>query len=356
MYSDAAYATLLGTLRAKLVAFKPGNRIFDEIVAPRDEVFARFRPIFSLEHLQALTREEFTQFLYFENNRHWTGLYRQGLKAADDMPNLRASLAILLDEARPIRERFGEAVSMVNGMGKGIATAILTVAYPDTYGVWNNTSETSLRQLGAWPEFDHGEGFGGRYEKVNNLLRRLSQDLGIDLWTLDAAWWKAVTFQDVPPGAAPQASTGAEPGLRFGLERQLEEFLLENWERTPIGEEWSIHSSEDDPEAGNQFPTDIGPIDILARHKDRPAWLVIELKRDQSSDQTVGQALRYMGWVRRHLAAAEETVEALIIAYRPDRATRYALLNVPNVRMMTYEIDFRLRDLDAVESPESVVA
>jgi len=49
MHSDAAYTTLLGTLRGKLVAFKPGNRIFDEIVAPRDEVFARFRPIFSLE-------------------------------------------------------------------------------------------------------------------------------------------------------------------------------------------------------------------------------------------------------------------------------------------------------------------
>src|SRR5262249_35976603 len=39
----------------------------------------------------------------------------------------------------------------------------------------------------------------------------------------------------------------------------------------------------------------------------RGRWLVIELKREQSTGQTVGQLLRYVGWVRRHLAGKEES-------------------------------------------------
>ncbi len=55
------------------------------------------------------------------------------------------------------------------GFGKGIATGILTVAYPEQFGVWNNTSEAALRQVGLWPNLLKGEGIGGRYEKINNL-------------------------------------------------------------------------------------------------------------------------------------------------------------------------------------------
>jgi len=342
MNAEHQHETVLGNLRAKLVGFKPGNKIFDEIVAPRDEVFAKYRPIFSLEHVPDLTREEFTGFLYFENNRHWSGLHRQGLRAAEDMGRLRESLLILLDETRPLADRFGEAIQMVHGMGKGTATAILTIAYPEQYGVWNNTSETGLRQLDAWPTFEKGANVGARYEKINSLLQRLSSDLDLDLWTLDAAWWFLAEPEHLPKGTE---GVVTEMVRRFGLERQLEEFLLENWGHTPLGMEWAIYTTEDDPEAGNQFPTDVGPIDILARHKREPRLLVVELKRNQSSDQTVGQVLRYMGWVSQHLAGEGDSVEALIIAHRPDKATRYALLMVPGVSMMTYEVDFRLEPL-----------
>ena len=58
-----------------------------------------------------------------------------------------------------------------------------------------------------------------------------------------------------------------------------------------------VFSTPDDPEAGNQYPTDVGRIDVLARHKTQPRFLVIELKRNQSTHQTIGQTLRYVGWV-----------------------------------------------------------
>src|SRR5438874_7604083 len=206
MKSEATYSQGLGDLRATLVRLKPGQPAYDEIVAPRDQVFAKYRPIFTLQHVASLMKDEFTSFLYFENNHHWSGLYRQGLGAASDMDRLRGSLGILLDENKPIRDRFPEALGMVSGFGKGIATAILTVAYPEKYGVWNNTSEAGLRQVGLWPNFERGERLGGRYEKINGLFLRLSSDLGIDLWTLDALWWFLLEPDQLPQsvGEAPQ--------------------------------------------------------------------------------------------------------------------------------------------------------
>jgi hypothetical protein len=343
MTSEVKYAKALSDLRVVLTQFKPGQKTYDELVARREQVFARYQPIFSSDHVPKLAKEEFTSFLYFENNRHWSGLYRTGLGAASDMNRLRQALGVLLDEVRALRERFPEALSMVTGLGKAIATGILTVAYPDKYGVWNNTSEAALRQVGLWPTLEKGAGSGGRYVKINGLLTRLGKDLGIDLWTLDALWWFLLEPERLPQ---PPSGEVVQAGEQFALERQLEDFLLENWDRTPLAKEWSIYSTPDDPEAGNQFPTDVGRIDILAVHKKRPAFLVVELKRNQSTDQTVGQALRYIGWVKKHLAKSGQSVEALIIAHGADKDAHYALSTLPNVRMMTYEVEFRLKELE----------
>jgi len=338
----------ISALRATLAKFRPGNPVYDEIVGTRDAVFARYRPIFSVGHIPSLTYDEFTSFLYFENNHHWSGLYRQGLGAATDMPLLRASLAVLLDESRPIRERFPEALGMVKGMGKAIATGILTVAYPDRYGVWNNTSEAAMRQAGIFPAFEKGDGPGGRYERINQVLLEIAGALEVDLWTLDALWWYILEADTLPPGAAaPSAPTPTVQGALsngFALERQLEAFLLENWASTPLASDWEVYQTTDDPEAGGQFPTDIGRIDILARHLREPHFLVIELKRNQTGDQTVGQALRYMGWVKQHLATNGEQVTGLIIARQAEKSLSYALAMTKDVRMMLYEVEFRLKE------------
>jgi hypothetical protein len=288
--------------------------------------------------------------MYFENNRHWSGLYRKGLQAAADMDTLRKALGILLDESKPIQERFPMALGMVGGLGKATATGILTVAYPDVYGVWNNTSEGALRKAGLWPHFlDKGEGVGARCTKINSLLTRLKSDLGTDFWTLDALWWSLLRPEDGPTLTTPEVPQAATEPLSqisggFVLERHLEGFLLENWDQTPLASEWAIYSTSEDPEAGNQFPTDVGPIDILAVHKTKPRFLVVELKRNQSSDQTVGQVLRYMGWVEKHLAKeAGRTVEGLIIARKIDKGASYALSLLPQISMMKYEVGFSLK-------------
>ncbi len=87
----------------------------------------------------------------------------------------------------------------------------------------------------------------------------------------------------------------------------------------------------------------MGKIDLLAKHLREPRWLVIELKREQSADQTVGQVLRYMGWVKKHLAKPEDKVSGLIITRVTDHALPYALAMVPEIDLQTYEVQFRLK-------------
>lgn len=350
MPTDPAYIQALGSLRAALASFGPSEATYREIVEPRDEVFARFQPVLSLEHMPHLTTEEFTPFLYFENNHHWSGLYRMGLQAAANISSLRAALTLLLDESKPIEYRFPVALSSARGLGKGIATAVLTVAYPDKYGVWNNTSEAGLREAGIWPAFDRGESLGHKFAKINELLKQLSTDLGVDLWTLDALWWHILEHGQLPTSGVFNEAPPSTESSAFALEKQLEEFLIENWQATPLAKDWVLYNTPEDPEAGNQYPTEIGRIDILARHKREPRYLVIELKRQQSTDQTVGQVLRYLGWVRKNLATSGEKVEALIISHKADKDALYALSVVPSVKLMTYEVQFNLHEADDLDS------
>ena len=90
------------------------------------------------------------------------------------------------------------------------------------------------------------------------------------------------------PVSSPDSETASQPGGRFALERQLEDFLLENWDRTKLAGQWAIYSTSEEPEAGNQSPTDVGRIDVLAVHKTQPRLLVVELKRNQSTGTTGG--------------------------------------------------------------------
>ena len=181
--------------------------------------------------------------------------------------------------------------------------------------------------------------------KVNEVLLQVSRAVEVDLWTLDALWW----HKYVEGGAAVESITqplegGGEPsgGARFGLERHLQEFLRDNWDHTDLGKEWKLYEEDGDPEAGYEYPCGIGRIDLLARHRSESRWLVIELKRDQSSDQTVGQILRYIGWVKERMAEDGELVEGLIIAREADDSIRFALSAVDRVRVQLYEVDFRL--------------
>lgn len=344
---ETVHGDVIGKLREAVVSLKK-TAIYKEIVEPRDAVLVRFQPVFSAEHVSEITEEEFRSFLLDKNNRHWTGLQRHGPRMCSDMMKLREALSTLVNDAQPVEKRLDKTTEMVSGMGKNVASAILMVTQPDRYGVWNNRSEANMKRLGIWPKFDHGESFGDRYVKVNQILLQLRDALQIDLWTLDALWWylDQQESEDGPvvEGAEPiSAAVTAAHEQRFGLERHLHEFLRDNWNHLELGREWALYQEPGDEEAGYEYPCDVGRIDLLAKHRTKPRWLVVEMKRNQTSDQTVGQLLRYIGWVKCHLAENEDEVHGMIICREADDALRYALSTVQNVELRLYEVEFHLK-------------
>ncbi len=187
MIDEGIYAEALGELRGQLARFRTAGQ-YDQAQTDKTDVLAWFQPLFAPEHLPQLTAEQFIPFLNYKNNRHWFGLSRLSGRLTSDMDSLRAGLALLVDESQPIEERMNSALTDVDHLGKGVATPILMVNYPEKYGVWNTVSEAGLRALKLWPDFPRGTSAGEKYAAVNNTLLRLAADLDIDLWTLDSLW------------------------------------------------------------------------------------------------------------------------------------------------------------------------
>ena len=136
----------------------------------------------------------------------------------------------------------------------------------------------------------------------------------------------------------------AQAATRFAIERHLHDYLFDNWSQLDLAKDWELFTRDGEPDAGYEFPTPIGRIDLLARHRREPRWLVIELKRDKSSDAVVGQILRYIGWIQAHLAQHGESVEGLVIAASGEDKLHYALTAVPAVSFKRYEVEFRLAE------------
>ena len=127
----------------------------------------------------------------------------------------------------------------------------------------------------------------------------------------------------------------------FGLEKHLEEFLIHNWKSTDLGKNYDIYE-EDGEIVGQQYPSDTGPIDILAISKDKKELLVVELKKGRVSDVVVGQIQRYMGYVAAELAEANQTVKGVIIGFEDDLKIKRALSVAHNIDFYTYKVSFKL--------------
>lgn len=350
MTRPPGYAAAVERLKA-LQATQESDPILADLVTARDEVLSRYGRMFAQERLDTLTEADFRDFLMFRNNRHWSGLQRMGPDIVRDMDGLRSALRDLLDESKTAAQRVDAVLpngrTRVKRLGKAILTPILLISEPDRFGVWNGTSEWAMRELDVWPDLRDARTLGERYERINELLLNLARDVGADFWTLDALWWRVLKSDDNETATDEDDDLTDEDessAVRFGMERHLHDFLFDNWERTDLGGKWNLVEEGGDVKGyGYERPTAVGKIDLLARHKTEPRWLVIELKRAQSSDDTLGQVQRYMGWVKENLATDGEPVEGLIIAQKQSQKLRYALMATQGIEFMRYEVTFRLR-------------
>ena len=127
----------------------------------------------------------------------------------------------------------------------------------------------------------------------------------------------------------------------FYMEQQLEDFIIENWNETEFGKDYELIYEEGDLKS-QQYMTDIGKIDILAIDKKKGNYVVIELKRNQTSDDTVGQILRYMGWIQEK--KGDENVKGIIVAGKFDEKLYYAQKRAKDIEIFTYEVNFSLKE------------
>ena len=152
-------------------------------------------------------------------------------------------------------------------------------------------------------------------------------------------------FQSLVEGSITESvaapAEAVEDQNSFVLEKYLEEFIVSNFEAIFKGKLKIYEDAEGD---GQQYTTDIGPIDILAVEPASESFVVIELKKGRPSDQVLGQILRYMGWVKKNLCNDGQSVKGLVICREPDLKLSYALTMTENIGVRYYSVSFALRD------------
>ena len=143
----------------------------------------------------------------------------------------------------------------------------------------------------------------------------------------------------VPP--PPEPPEPIEDTSAFILEKYLEEFIVSNFHAI-FKRKLKIYEDADGND-GQQYETEIGPIDILAVEPKSKSFVVIELKKGRPSDRVVGQILRYMGWVKKNLCTSGQDVKGLVICRDRDSKLSYALEMTNNIDVRYYSVSFKLR-------------
>lgn len=165
-------------------------------------------------------------------------------------------------------------------------------------------------------------------QKISN------EDLDKDLKFIINSYKKFVSME------IKNESSPISQGL-FYMEKQLEDFIIANWENTEFGKKYDL-IEEEGRIISQQYPTSIGKIDILAKDKKTKSYVVIELKKNQTSDDTVGQLSRYMGWVKEELK--DNNVKGIIVAGKFDEKLKYAKTMLQNSEAFLYEVDFKIKE------------
>jgi len=130
--------------------------------------------------------------------------------------------------------------------------------------------------------------------------------------------------------------TGAPVDFTLALEKYLEDLLVQGWDS--LG--WTTALQY----LGRQVPCgDLGFIDILAKDRSTGDFVVIELKRDRSDDEVVGQLSRYMGWIKEHRAGPTGVrVRGIIVVHEFTLKLRAAAMAHENVQLYTYNLAIAL--------------
>lgn len=108
-------------------------------------------------------------------------------------------------------------------------------------------------------------------------------------------------LEEIPEGEVAGEITEDERELLFPVESHLRDFIAQNIEGIKVNDHSLRLYIDEHGRDGVEYPTDVGPIDILALDEE-DNFAVFELKLIRGADKAIGQLLRYMGWVKRNLS------------------------------------------------------
>ena len=141
------------------------------------------------------------------------------------------------------------------------------------------------------------------------------------------------------------ASSGEQSGS-FALESHLRDYLARNLNNiADFGTELTVFVDTEGVD-GIEYHTEVGIIDILTR-SDNGDFYVFELKLGRGADAALGQILRYMGWVDKHLSGENE-VHGIVLASEISKKLKYAVTKVPNVELFEYELAFSVKPVEGI--------
>ena len=144
--------------------------------------------------------------------------------------------------------------------------------------------------------------------------------------------------QLLKPAHAGTTEAATVTDYALALEKYLEDLIVEQWESLPWAAELEY--------LGRQVAADEGFIDVLARDRSSGDFVVIELKRDQTDDEVVGQLSRYMGWAKKRRAApAGVKVRGIIVAHEATPKLRAAASAHDNVNLYLYKLALALQSV-----------
>ena len=139
-------------------------------------------------------------------------------------------------------------------------------------------------------------------------------------------------------GASDGESVVAQTSSEFAYEHDLRDYLARNLHLIEPG----LRLYDEEGVNGIEFPAGGRFIDILAVDC-QGNYVVVELKVSRGYDRTVGQLLRYIGWIELHHADAGQSVRGVIVAKEVTADLRLACRRVVGIRLFEYELSVLLK-------------
>jgi len=128
--------------------------------------------------------------------------------------------------------------------------------------------------------------------------------------------------------------------IKKQVEKGIEDFYVENLSLIEDG--LVLFEKDSGDKEGRQFPTPIGPIDLLCLDQ-KGTYVIIEIKVEEAKDSVFGQILRYIGWVHRNVKDGANNARGIILAGEFTEKARYSRIALEILNKKNYNIFLKFK-------------